>query len=81
MPIGTSVVTIVLIVGGAIALFILLRALVLWYFRVNEIVQLLKDIRGRLGAPSSEPIEPVVHPPAWGREVAPGSPGGQPPAP
>jgi len=38
-----------LILGFAILLFVICRAIVLWYWRVNESVALLKSIDDKLG--------------------------------
>ena len=38
-----------LVVGFAIFLFIVCRAIVLWYWRINESVALLKSIDDKLG--------------------------------
>jgi hypothetical protein len=45
MTTGTSLLLIVL---GLIVLWFIVREVILWYYRINEIVVLLKDIRKNL---------------------------------
>jgi hypothetical protein len=48
-----SFVGLIMLLGLAIALFLLFRAIVLWYWRVNEAVELLKSIDEKLGRMAS----------------------------
>jgi hypothetical protein len=37
---------------------VLLRGLVLWYFRITEMIEVLKEIRDRLPAPQKKTAQP-----------------------
>jgi hypothetical protein len=49
--------------GICLAFFLILRALVLWYFRIGEIVTLLESINKRLGYIGGDkiPTPPPTH--------------------
>ena len=42
-------ITLIIALAICLAVFLILRAVVLWYFRIGEIVALLKSINERLG--------------------------------
>jgi hypothetical protein len=49
MDTAGTLIILVIGLGICLAVFLLLRALVLWYFRIGEIVTLLESINTRLG--------------------------------
>ena len=51
------------LVAGAIFLFLVFRAILLWYWRVNELIDLLSEIRDILRAQSSLRAVPAASPP------------------
>jgi hypothetical protein len=58
-----SLVVLAMALGICLAVFLILRALVLWYFRIGEIVTLLKSINERLGQIGGDkvPAPPATH--------------------
>jgi hypothetical protein len=49
----------IIVLAIAIGLFFLFRAVILWYWKVNEVVRLLTDIRDRLPV-IEKPVESTI---------------------
>ena len=49
MATGSSLIALAIALAICLLVFLILRALVLWYFRIGEIVMLLQSINERLG--------------------------------
>ena len=63
MDLLTGLVMLVVVVAVLVAMFLLLRQLALWYWRINEAVELLKSIDeklSRMATPSVTPDEPWI---------------------
>lgn len=65
------------LLGGAFLLFLVMRELMCWYWKINEGLGLLREIRDRLGAleaaggrPAGGPAAPARSPSAFGGEAA-----------
>jgi hypothetical protein len=60
-PIGSlipSLTTLAIFCAISLAAFLLFRALVLWYFKIDEIVSLLRKINENLQVSAKPPIKP-----------------------
>lgn len=68
MDTSVGIASLLIIVGILVVLFLVFRQIVLWYFRINERTELLRDIRDSLrqGAaarawqPDARPVAPTA---------------------
>lgn len=70
---GNGMAGLILVVALMVVIFLICRAIVLWYWRVNEAVELLKSIDQKLGAMAASGIQirsDLDRPPAAARPVA-----------
>ncbi len=48
---------IIIMIGVSIAVFLICREIITWYFKLNRIVSLLEEINGRLSTLSQQPMQ------------------------
>ena len=56
MQSGPGLVAPIIAIGFCVLLFLIFRVIVLWYWRVNEAIALLKSIDDKLGTMATRPI-------------------------